>query len=86
MAGKKSSGGSNDNRPNGKAWKKDPGPDGVKSKFVSRSGRINGRSANNNEKREAWKASGGRSDHPNIPHWRTGKVRSKETASVSNDA
>jgi hypothetical protein len=48
-------------------------------------GRINGRSASNNEKREAWKAAGGRVDHPTIPHWKTGKVR-KEAVSVSNDA
>lgn len=86
MAGKKSGGSRNDNRPNGKAWKKNPGPDGIKSKFESRPGRINGRSASNNEKREAWKAAGGRADHPTIPHWRTGQVKRKETVSVSNDA
>ncbi len=86
MAGKKSSGGRNDNRPNGKAWKKNPGPDGVKSKSVSKPDRINGRVAHNHEKREAWKAGGGRADHPNIPHWRTGKVYGKDKVSVSNDA
>ena len=77
---------SGQNRPNGKARKKNPGPDGVERKFVSRSGRINGRSASNNEKREAWKAAGGRADHPTIPHWRTGQVKRKEAVSVSNDA
>jgi len=86
MAGKKSSGGSNDNRPNGKAWKKNPGPDGIKSKPVSRPDRINGRVASNHEKRESWKAAGGRADHPTIPHWKTGRVYKKESVSVSNDA
>lgn len=86
MAGKKSSGSRNDNRPNGKAWKKNPGPDGVKSKSVSKPDRINGRVEHNHEKREQWKAAGGRADHPNIPHWRTGKVKGKETVSVANDA
>jgi hypothetical protein len=62
MAGKKSGASRNDSRPNGKAWKQNPGPDGVKSKFVSRPGRINGRSASNNEKREAWKAAGNEVD------------------------
>lgn len=85
MAGKKSGGSRNDNRPNGKAWKKNPGPDGIKSKFESRPGRINGRSANNHEKREAWKAAGGRTGHPTIPHWRTGKVGGAVSA-VTNDA
>jgi hypothetical protein len=87
MAGKKAGGSRNDNRPNGKAWKKNPGSDGVKVKHnVTRAGRIEGRSAANHAKREAWKASGGRSDHPTIPHWRTGEVYKKEKTSVSNDA
>mgnify|MGYP006268277193 CR=1 FL=1 len=74
MAKSKSSGGHNDARPNGKAWKKRPGPDGVKVKFVSRPGRVKGRSATSHAKREEWKAMGGRWDHPSIPHWKTGKV------------
>jgi hypothetical protein len=84
MAGKKSTGGSNDNRPNGKAWKKNPGPDGIKSKSVSKPGRIAGRTANNHEKREAWKASGGRAEHPTIPHWKTGKVYRKDTVDAAS--
>lgn len=81
MAGKKSTGGRNDNRPNGKASKKNP-----KSNPVAKPGRIAGRTVSNHEKREAWKAAGGRSDHPTIPHWKTGKVYKKEAVSVSNDA
>lgn len=76
---------SGDNRPNGKARKKNPGPDGVERKFISRPGRINGRSAAGHALREAWKAAGGRVDNPSIPHWKTGKVR-KEAVNVSNDA
>jgi len=84
MAAKKSTGGRNDNRPNGKAWKKNPGSDGVKVKHnVTRAGRIEGRSANNHAKRESWKAAGGRWDHPTIPHWKTGKVYKKEDNNVS---
>lgn len=82
MAAKKSTGGRNDNRPNGKAFKKNPGPDGIKVKFESRPGRIEGRSATNHAKREAWKAAGGRWDHPTIPHWKTGKVYKKEDNNV----
>lgn len=71
----KSKGGSNDARKNGKAWKKNPGSDGVKVKHnVTRAGRIEGRSATNHAKREAWKAAGGRVDHPSMPHWKTGIV------------
>jgi len=71
----KSKGGSNDTRPNGKAWKKNPGPDGVKIKHeVTRAGRIEGRSAANHAKREAWKAKGGRADSTTTPHWKTGLV------------
>jgi hypothetical protein len=71
----KSKGGSNDARKNGKAWKKNPGSDGVKVKHnVTRAGRIEGRSAANHAKREAWKAAGGRVDHPSMPHWKTGIV------------
>lgn len=75
MAAKKSGGSRNDNRPNGKAWKKNPGSDGVKVKHnVTRAGRIEGRSAANHALREAWKARGGRADHPSMPHWKTGLV------------
>jgi hypothetical protein len=77
---------SGQNRPNGKARKKNPGPDGVERKFVSRSGRVEGRSAAGHAKREAWKAAGGRADHPTIPHWKTGKVHKREVVSASNDA
>jgi hypothetical protein len=86
MAQAKSSG-SNDARKNGKAWKKNPGSDGVKVKHnVTRAGRIEGRSAANHAKREAWKAAGGRVDHPSIPHWKTGNTYKKEKADASNDA
>lgn len=81
MAAKKSSNGRNDNRPNGKAWKKSPGSDGVKVQHdVSRPGRVEGRSATNHAKREAWKAMGGRWDHPSIPHWKTGIVYKPQKA------
>ena len=71
----KTKGGSNDARKNGKAAKKNPGSDGVKVKHdVSRPSRIEGRSAAGHAKREAWKAAGGRWDHPTIPHWKTGEV------------
>lgn len=70
MAIKKSSG-SNDARKNGKAWKKNPGPDQPpKTNFTH----VNGRSPENDAKREAWKAAGGRWNHKSIPHWKTGKV------------
>ena len=70
MATKKSSG-SNDTRPNGKAWKKNPGPaQPPKTNFTH----INGRSPEKNALREAWKAKGGRWNHKSIPHWKTGKV------------
>ena len=75
--------GRNDNRPNGKAWKKNPGPDGVKVKFESRPGRVEGRSAAGHARREAWKALGGRADHPSIPHWKTGKVYKKGESDAS---
>ena len=65
------SGGRNDNRPNGKAFKKNPGPAQTpKTNFEH----INGRSPANNALREAWKAKGGRWNHKSIPHWKTGKV------------
>ena len=65
------SGGRNDNRPNGKAFKKNPGPaQPPKTNFTH----INGRSPESHEKREAWKKAGGRWNHTSIPHWKTGKV------------
>jgi hypothetical protein len=73
MALKKSSGGSNDSRPNGKAPKKNPGPaQPIKTNFT------NGRTPDNNAKREAWKAKGGRADSETTPHWKTGLVYKKE--------
>jgi len=81
MAQAKSSG-SNDARKNGKAWKKNPGSDGVKIKHnVTRAGRIEGRSAANHSKREAWKAKGGRADSTSMPHWKTGIVYGKVVVS-----
>lgn len=75
---KKSSAGRNDGRPNGKAWKKNPGPaQPPKTNFDL----INGRSPENNAKREAWKASGGRWNHVSIPHWKTGKVHAATAVS-----
>ncbi|CAB4121835.1 hypothetical protein UFOVP27_11 [uncultured Caudovirales phage] len=68
----KSSGGE---RPNGKKWKKNPGPaQPEKTNFTH----VNGRTANSNAKREAWKAKGGRYMHESIPHWKTGLVWDKE--------
>ena len=67
----KSKGNRNDNRPNGKAWKKNPGPaQPPQTNFTA----INHRSPDNHAKREAWKAKGGRWNHKSIPHWKTGKV------------
>jgi hypothetical protein len=82
----KTKGGSNDTRPNGKAWKKNPGSDGVKVKHnVTRAGRIEGRSAANHAKREAWKAAGGRVDHPSMPHWKTGLIYKANKKEVVNE-
>ena len=79
MAGKKSGGNRNDDRPNGKARKKNP-----KTNKPGKPGRINGRTIANIAKREAWLAKGGRSEtidclisscnHPKIAHWKTGKI------------
>jgi hypothetical protein len=67
----KAKGSRNDNRPNGKAAKKNPGPaQPSKTNFDH----INGRSPESNAKREAWKKAGGRWNHKSIPHWKTGKV------------
>jgi len=66
---------SGDNRPNGKAFKKNPGPAQMeKTNFTH----VNGRTANSHEKREAWKAKGGRYMHESIPHWKTGLIWDKE--------
>jgi len=75
---------SGDNRPNGKAFKKNPGPaQPEKTNFTH----VNGRTAASNAKREAWKAAGGRADHKSIPHWKTGKVfASSSTTAVSSEA
>jgi len=73
-------------RRNGKARKKNPGTDGViRPHKVTRAGRINGRSAANHAKREAWKAAGHRVSHTNVPHWKTGIVK-KGAVYVSNDS
>lgn len=54
--GGKGGGDRNDDRPNGKAWKQTPGPDGVKIKHnVTRAGRVHGRSPANNAARAARK-------------------------------
>ena len=67
----KGKGNRNDGRPNGKASKKNPGLASMpKTNFEH----INGRSPESHEKREAWKAKGGRWNHKSIPHWKTGKV------------
>ena len=56
----KAKGGTNDNRKNGKANKKNPGPALMeKTNFTH----VKGRTLKSHEKREAWKASGGRWDH-----------------------
>ena len=71
MAIKSKVNGRNDNRPNGKAFKKNPGPaQPPKTNFTH----VNGRSPENDAKREAWKKAGGRWNHKSIPHWKTGKV------------
>lgn len=78
----KSKGNRNDNRPNGKATKKDPGPaQPPKTNFEH----INGRSPSNDAKREAWKAKGGRWNHKSIPHWKTGKVYQPSTIAPAFD-
>ena len=64
-----------DGRPNGKAFKKNPGPaQPPKTNFDQ----IKGRSSNSHAKREAWKAAGGRYMHESIPHWKTGLIWDKE--------
>jgi hypothetical protein len=64
-----------DSRPNGKAFKKNPGPaQPPKTNFDH----IKGRSSTSYLKREAWKAAGGRYMHESIPHWKTGLIWDKE--------
>ena len=78
----KSKGNRNDNRPNGKAAKNNPGPaQPPKTNFEH----INGRSPANDAKREAWKAKGGRWNHKSIPHWKTGKVYQPSTIAPAFD-
>ena len=81
MAIKSKGAGRNDNRPNGKASKKNPGPaQPPKTNFEH----INGRSPSNNAKREAWKAAGGRWNHKSIPHWKTGGMMTKLICKMYN--
>jgi hypothetical protein len=66
-------------RKNGKARKKNPGPaQPEKSNFTH----VNGRTLKSHEKREAWKAAGGRAMHESIPHWKTGKVYNPQAVSI----
>jgi len=58
-------------RNNGKARKKNPGPAITEQTNFTH---VKGRTAKSHEKREAWKAKGGRANHTSIPHWKTGKV------------
>jgi hypothetical protein len=75
----KAKGGTNDNRKNGKASKKTPGPARMeKTNFTH----VDGRTLKSHEKREAWKAAGGRWDHKSIPHWKTGKVYNPQVVSI----
>ena len=66
-------------RQNGKARKKNPGPaQQEKTNFTH----VKGRTLKSHEKREAWKAAGGRADHKSIPHWKTGKVYNPQAVSI----
>lgn len=66
-------------RKNGKAKKKNPGPAVTeKTNFTH----VNGRTLKSFEKREAWKAAGGRANHQSIPHWKTGRVFNPQAASI----
>ena len=67
-------------RQNGKARKKNPGPAQMeKTNFTH----VDGRTLKSHEKREAWKAAGGRADHKSIPHWKTGKVYNPQAVSLA---
>ena len=66
-------------RKNGKARKQNPGnPKMEKTNFTH----VNGRTLASHEKREAWKAKGGRAMHESIPHWKTGKVYNPQAVSI----
>ena len=66
-------------RKNGKARKQNPGPAQMeKTNFTH----VNGRTLKSYEKREAWKAKGGRANSETIPHWKTGKVYNPQAVSV----
>ena len=66
-------------RNNGKKRKKSPGPvQMVKTNFTH----VNGRTLKSHEKREAWKAAGGRFDHKSIPHWKTNKVYNPQVTTI----
>jgi hypothetical protein len=63
-----------------KAAKKKPGPAQMpKTNFTH----VNGRTLKSHEKREAWKAAGGRWNHKTIPHWKTGKVYNPQVISIT---
>ena len=66
----KGSGDRNSNRPNGKAWKKHP------RKPKAKTANINGRSIEDHEKREAWKAWKASLPQGNgeVVHWKEWKV------------
>jgi len=62
-----------------KARKKNPGPAKMeKTNFTH----VDGRTLQSHEKREAWKAAGGRANSETIPHWKTGKVYKAPVLSV----
>ena len=66
-------------RKNNKARKQNPGPAQMeKTNFTH----VKGRTLKSFEKREAWKAAGGRWDHKSIPHWKTGKVYNPQAVSI----
>ena len=66
-------------RKNNKKRKKNPGPAQMeKTNFTH----INGSTLKSHEKREAWKAAGGRADHKSIPHWKTGKVFNPQVTTI----
>jgi len=59
----------NSNRPNGKAWKKNP------RQPKTNSDTVNGRSPANHAKREAWKAwKATQPEDKDVPHWKEWKV------------
>ena len=67
--GRKGSGDRNSNRPNGKAWKKNP------RQPKTNSDTVNGRSPANHAKREEWKAwKATQPEGKDVPHWKEWKV------------